>query len=97
MIAPPKVIDDAKVILFSPIDSRHKPTGNCKHIVAGILQGPAAGLAICQYDEDPYYYLFYCDPDWNTITDTCHQTLQLAKDMAEFEYIGVSQTWQKHA
>jgi hypothetical protein len=54
----PKIIGDAKVILFTPIDSRHRPTENCEQSVAGELQGPAAGLAICQYEGESSYYLF---------------------------------------
>src|SRR5687767_10784436 len=41
----PRVIGGAKVICFTSIDERHRPTGNCKQIVAGVLQGPATGLA----------------------------------------------------
>lgn len=90
----PKIIRDAKVNLFTPIDSRHRPTGNCEQIVAGELQGPAAALAICQYGGESSYYLFACDAEWNSVTDTWHPTLEDAKEQAEFEYEGVSKTWQ---
>lgn len=90
----PKTIGGARVVCFTPIDQRHRHTGNCKQIVGGAVQGPAAGLAICQYARDDAYYLFGCDADWNTVTDTWHQTLDEAKQQAEFEYEGVSDTWQ---
>ena len=57
------------------------------------MLGPAAALAICQYEGDSQYYLFYCDDEWNVRTDTCHQSLDDAKDQAEFEYEGVSALW----
>jgi hypothetical protein len=55
--------------------------------------GPMAGLAICQYAGEDAFYLFGCDPDWQSITDTWHQTLEEAQEQAEFEYERVSQTW----
>ena len=78
---------------YSPIDARHRFTGACKQIVAGQLMGAMAGLAICQYDGDSAFYLFGCDAEWQSITDTWHQTLDDAKHQAEFEYEGVSKTW----
>ena len=52
-----------------------------------------AGLAICQYPGEDAFYLFGCDADWGTITDTWHQSIEDAKVQAEFEYEGVSLTW----
>lgn len=90
----PEVIGGAKVICFTPLDAQHRHTGNCKQIVNGILLGAAAGLAICQYEGESAYYLFGCDAEWNTLSDTWHETLENAKEQAEFEYEGVSLTWQ---
>ena len=70
-------------------------TGTGQQFVAGALQGPAAGLAICQYDDDSGFYLFGCDEQWKCITDTWHQTLDEAMQQAEFEYEGVTETWIK--
>jgi len=90
----PGTIGGAHVVRWSPIDDRHHVTGNCRHSVAGRLLGPAAGLAICQYEGQAAYYLFHCDDEWNSLTDTWHETLQDALRQAEFEYEGVSSTWQ---
>lgn len=90
----PKQISGANVIYFAVIDSQVQPTGNCEQIVNGVLQGPAFGLAICQYEGENSFYLFGCDEDWQSITDTWHKTLEDAKDQAEFEYAGVSKVWQ---
>ena len=94
MKTPPKKLDGADLILFSQIDERHIHTQNCKQLVAGQLMGAANGLAICQYDGEVVVYLFGCDENWNTITDTFHETIEDAKKQAEFEYEGVSKTWQ---
>jgi hypothetical protein len=89
----PSKIGGANVVCFTPIDSRRRHTGNCRQIVAGALQGTAAGLTICQYEGKDSFYLFGCDENWNSVTDTWHQTLENAKHQAEFEYEGVSNTW----
>jgi hypothetical protein len=52
--------------------------------------GPASGLAVCQYDGDEEFYLFYCDNNWNVIADTWHLTMESALQQAVFEYRGVS-------
>lgn len=94
MKAMPTRIGGGPVICFSPVDDRHRHTGNCQQIVAGVLQGPVAGLAICQLDDDDAVYLFGCDAEWNVVTDTWHQRLDDAKAQAEFEYEGIAKTWQ---
>lgn len=90
------MIGGAKVVFYSPIDERHRHTGNCEQIVAGVLVEAAKGLAICQYEGDNSYYLFGCDENWQSITDTWHETVEAAKDQADFEYEGVRATWQSH-
>ena len=90
------VVGGARVVLYSPIDNRHRPTGGCKQIVAGVLQGPAAGLAICQYEGEDAYYLFGCDDRWNSVTDSWHEMVQGAMQQAEFEYAGIWRTWLNH-
>ena len=96
MVEAPRAIDGANVICFAPIDERHRPTGSCRHTVNGALQGPMAGLAVCQYEGEGGFYLFGCDADWTCITDTWHETLEEALHQAEFEYVGVSKTWEWH-
>ena len=95
MQPPPSVIGNLRVVLFTPIDWRHQPTDNCRHTVEGEPFGPAQALAICR--DSKGYSLFYCDADWEPVTDTWHQTLEDAKDQAEFEYRGVTGTWEPAA
>jgi hypothetical protein len=97
MGAAPKQIGGTTVVLFTPIDERHRPTGNCRQIVTGVLQGPAAGLAICQYEGDGSFFLFGCDEHWSNITDTWHRSIEEAMGQAEFEYEGVAATWERTA
>jgi hypothetical protein len=90
---PPSKVGGARVILYSPIDQRHRPTGSCRHTVGGNPIEPPSGLVICQYDGEDSYYLFYCDSEWKSLADTWHQDLEDAQDQAEFEFEGVSSTW----
>jgi hypothetical protein len=89
----PETIGGARVIGCSPIDDRHHFTGNTRQIVAGQVIGAMSGVAICQYEGENCFYLFGCDAEWRTTTDTWHQTFEDALRQAEFEYAGVSLTW----
>ena len=95
MKRPPGILGGARVVLWSALDARHRATGKCRHILPGTDLRPTtpAGLAICQSEGEHSFHLFACDAEWNTITDTWHATLQEARDQAEFEYEGISQTW----
>jgi death-on-curing protein len=92
----PDFLGGGRVVCYTPIDSRHRYTGKTKHFVGGNLQGPAAGLAICQYEESGghYFLLFGCNEHWEQLTDTWHKTLEDAIHQAELEYEGVDETWR---
>lgn len=89
----PYIVGGARVICYTPIDARQRRTGNTTHLVGGEEIDPAHGLAICQYDGEEAFYLFACDAQWNSQTDTWHKSLQDAKEQAEFEYAGTFSTW----
>jgi hypothetical protein len=93
----PSDIGGAQVLYYTKIDERHHVTGKCHHAVGRQVMGAAAGLAICQYPGEDSYYLFYCDRQWNVVTDTWHETIKDALQQAEFEYEGVSATWRRAA
>jgi hypothetical protein len=89
----PKIVGRMEVVMYSPIDERHRFTRNTKQIVRGRLMGVMAGLAICKENPNSFY-LFGCDEKWNVVTDTWHASLDDAKHQAEFEYEGISETWE---
>ncbi|MBN8693078.1 MAG: hypothetical protein J0L69_07755 [Bacteroidetes bacterium] len=100
MVAP-DIIGNAKVLLYTTIDGRHSFTNNTKHLIVNKTPGqinspePMHGLAICKYDNENSFYLFGCNSKWESITDTCHDTIEDAIDQAEFEYKGSINTWTK--
>ncbi len=90
----PLEIGGLPVLCFSPIDERHQPTGQCRHVGPQGLLGPASGLAICGRPGESVY-LYSCDKEWVPFADTWHATVEEVVVQAEVEYAGVSQTWQR--
>lgn len=93
MKGPGPSIKGARVICWSPLDERHQTTGSCHHTLDGETKSPYLGVAIGQRAGDPMVYLYYCDAEWNPITDTYHASVGRAKEEAEREFTGVSKTW----
>jgi len=93
MNGPGESISNARVICWSPLDSRHIATGSCRTTVDGKTASPYAGVAIGQRPGDPMTYLFFCDEQWTPVTDTYHPNIGRAKEEAEIEFNGVSKTW----
>ena len=91
----PGDIDGAKVILFTKLTSKHRQTGFTTHFVNMEQKQNPHGLAICRYDGDPGYYLFYCDNDWEVLNDTYHESEEEAIEQAELEFVGTKETWLK--
>jgi hypothetical protein len=90
---PPSKIDKADLIAYLILDSNNIRTGNTKQIVNGDLVKDFYGLAICTYNNDKGYYLFYCNENWETITDAWHETMEEAVDQAVFEYTNTENGW----
>lgn len=61
--------------------------GRTRHFRDGaLLNDGIRNLAIARYDEADEVYLFYCDADWNVLTDTLHPTVEAAAGQAQFEF-----------
>jgi len=91
---PPALIDGARVVAWAGLATA-RPTGATRHSYG--VPGDSvpvndlfAGIAVARYDdEDDGWYLFYCDADWRTVTDTWHETYEAAVKQAAFEFEGV--------
>lgn len=90
---PPTEIDGARLVCWSAIDSRHRPTERSGQIVAGEVVRQAQGLAIGRRAGEEVHHLFACDAGWKKLSDTRHATLADALSEAELQYEGVSETW----
>jgi hypothetical protein len=85
----------ARIVEYVEFDSRGTSTNFTKHIVNGSERKDFCGLAICQYDGEEGYYLFYCDSNWNDVTDTWHANIESAKNQASSEFDNVISKWKK--
>lgn len=84
----------AKILKYLTLAPEQKRTGNTKHFIGGKELVEIHGLAICQYEDDSGIYLFYCDSEWNVLTDTWHETVEGAQDQASFEFEGLENKWK---
>ena len=93
MNQPPELVGGLRVVRWTLIDERHCPTSDCVYNVDGEDWGPAFGLVICKEENVSAYFLFGCDEQWRSVTDTWHESLDDALEQAELEYEGVTATW----
>jgi hypothetical protein len=88
----PSELDGAKVIATAVVTDAVRPTGGTIHRGPGGVIPPADALAIVM--SEAAIYLFYCDSEWEVLTDTWHSSVDNAKAQAEFEYEGISKLWK---
>ncbi|WP_194835510.1 hypothetical protein [Nocardia sp. XZ_19_369] len=81
----PQFLDGARVLATADIGGAIR-SGQTRHVVDGLVVDDFAGLAIAQYDASSAVYLFYCDVDWNVITDTYHASVAAAHVQASEEF-----------
>ena len=85
----PEFLDGARVLQVASLAGL-QATGKTRHY-RGIPSSREAlknfaALAIAQYDGKDGFYLFYCNSDWNVMTDTFHDDLAGAIEQANREY-----------
>lgn len=89
----PKEIGGLPVVRWSPIDTRHRVTGACRHFdLSKGTEDPVPAI-VAIVGRGPNFYLMRFDNEWQFITDTWHESLDGALAQAEFEYEGISNTW----
>lgn len=93
LIPIPSHIDSAHIIEYTHLTSANTPTGSVRHTTGGVELKTFHGLAIGKYDDESGVYLFYCDADWNALTDTWHADLLSARAQAAFEFNVAEEQW----
>lgn len=91
---PPIKLDHADLIAFLVLNEKNHRTGFAQHFVNGNFAMDFNALAICKYEGSPGFYLFYCDNNWNVITDTYHATVEEAIEQTESEYSNTKGEWK---
>ena len=94
-IAPPPVIDMARVIAYAIIDSSVEWTGRQRLYSGDRLVGAMPRLVLCQDISGPLadILLFHCNEKWEVQGVSGTPTLEGTKEMAERAYRGVSAKW----
>ena len=72
----------------------HAPTGRTVHRHGDSAIPAPVLLKIVQYEADSGYYLFYCDAEGEVLTDTYHDTVELAMGQAEWEFSVTRDQWE---
>jgi hypothetical protein len=91
----PEEIGGAKILEYLILTQENSSTGHTIHLDANGEIREFYALAICQYDNDDGFYLFYCNEDWKEKTDTYHSTITEAKEQAAAEFSHVTANWSK--
>jgi hypothetical protein len=81
------------VLLWDVVDTTRSNNAEGSDVGAAGAANPVAGLAVCRYDAQPGVFLFECDHDWNSLTDSWHQTAQEAVREGERAHSGAAMTW----
>ena len=89
----PNNIGSQEVLLTAVIDNTCKHTKNCNHKFDGKVLGKAKWAVITKPDSNGACYLFLCY-EHDELTDTFHQSIEEAKEQAEWEYENISNKWQ---
>jgi len=78
---------DGAAVLSTAIVLPAGGTWRTEHFRDGVLLNDGIrNLAIARYTKPDGVYLFYCDADWNVLTDTLHLTVEAAVGQAQFEF-----------
>jgi hypothetical protein len=83
MNKPPAVLDGARVLKYAIVDSSIHYTGKITVYVDGQLVGPAAGLAICKYDNKDSVCIFYWNENWEVFAAGEYPTVEKAVEGME--------------
>lgn len=88
----PDRIDDAFVLYFAVSGATPFFT-----LPASGLSGgwDVYGLAICRYDGERNAYWFYCDANWETLTDSLYEDVQVAMYDPSMQYDVEKVVWQE--
>ena len=79
-------MDDANTLYRVILQDFHTKTGKTKHYVDNDEIDNPVELRIVQYKDDNGYYLLYIGFDGEELADTYHDTVEQAKDQANWEF-----------
>lgn len=93
MKAAPRRIGGARVLQWAVIDARRAGKAGGPSGAAAGAESPVVGLAVCRHDGEAGVFLFGCDGEWNSLTDSWHPTVHEAIREAVHAHRGTVLTW----
>ena len=94
LVAPPPVLDCARVIAYAHIDPSIPYLAKSLLYVGGNLLGRVPALAICEnLGTDLGPLLFHCDEEWNVLGISGAETIEATALAAERNYPGLTNHW----
>lgn len=95
-VAPPPVINSARVVEYAIIEDADPFTGSGAIYVSDKLLGRVPRLALCEnLGTDLGPLLFHCDEAWSVLGVSGGETFEDARQRAERRYPGVSSKWKR--
>jgi hypothetical protein len=88
MQSPPVTLDGARVLKVADLTST-QATGLISHKIGDKPITDFTAIALAKYDNEPGVYIFYCDDEWNVLTDMLHADLADAEEQARLEFRGL--------
>ena len=86
-------MSDYEILCSIRLGLQHSATGKTPHYFGDAQLPPATTLSIVKFPDDSGFYLLYLDADGNETTDTYHDTIEAAKDQANWEYGVKAEEW----
>lgn len=84
----PEYLDGARVVAYALVGMGQHPTAATAHSAPGVPEAITA-VALARYEDEADVYLFYCNREWDVMTDTCHSSVEEALAQATFEFAGL--------
>ncbi len=80
----PKILDNAKVLYFTP-----QSNYGTVYYTTGEIADYICYLAICKYENDNTFYLFGCNSDYDVVSDSSWGSIEECMRIAQTTYNGL--------
>jgi len=93
-LAPPPVIDSARVLHYAIVDKSIPFRTETKLYVGGVLLGRVPRLAICEnLGKNIGVLLFHCNNKWEVLGTSGSDSVAATRQLAERNYPGIGKKW----
>lgn len=90
----PRKLGGGEVLFYTSIADQYRRSVDNRLWSGDRQQWLIVGWAICKLPGEEGYYLFGCDENWRTMTDSWHLSLDEAKAQAAYDLGGADIVWR---